>query len=63
MSRRIVGAAKTKDIETLDPALREGAARGVLRTARAMIGERLVDSSPTHLAALAGRVLRECATR
>lgn len=36
MSRRIVGAAKTTDIETLDESLREGAARGVLRTATAI---------------------------
>jgi len=34
MARRIVGLAKTTDIETLEPNLREGAARGVLRAAR-----------------------------
>ncbi|MBO9578324.1 MAG: S-methyl-5-thioribose kinase [Microbacteriaceae bacterium] len=36
MARRIVGAAKTRDIETLPEALREGAARGVLNAARAL---------------------------
>lgn len=34
MSRRIVGAAKVKDVETLPENLREGAARGVLAAAR-----------------------------
>ncbi|MGJ3508698.1 S-methyl-5-thioribose kinase [Enemella sp. A6] len=39
MSRRIVGAAKTTDVETLAEPVREGAARGVLRTATAMFNE------------------------
>ncbi len=45
MSRRIVGAAKVKDVETLPEALREGAARGVLHAARqaVRVGE---DTSP-----------------
>jgi 5-methylthioribose kinase len=34
LARRIVGAAKVSDIETLPPAQREGAARGVLLAAR-----------------------------
>lgn len=34
MSRRVVGAAKTADLTTLEPALREGADRGVLLCAR-----------------------------
>jgi 5-methylthioribose kinase len=34
--RRIVGFAKASDIETLPPKLREGAARGVLRSGRAL---------------------------
>lgn len=34
MARRIVGAAKVKDIETLEPELREKAARGVLWASR-----------------------------
>lgn len=36
MARRIVGAAKVRDIETLEPAVREGAARSVLLAARAV---------------------------
>jgi 5-methylthioribose kinase len=40
MARRIVGLAKTSDIETLDPNVREGAARGVLRSAQMLIRER-----------------------
>lgn len=38
--RRIVGFAKATDIETLEPGLREGAARAVLRAGRALIVER-----------------------
>jgi len=38
--RRIVGLAKTADIETLEPKLRIGAARGVLRSAQFIIRER-----------------------
>jgi 5-methylthioribose kinase len=34
MTRRIVGLAKTADIETLPEELRAGGARGVLQTAR-----------------------------
>lgn len=37
MSRRIVGAAKVKDVETLPPDLREGAARGALAAARVAV--------------------------
>ena len=40
MVRRIVGLAKTSDIETLEPNLRIGAARGVLRAAQMAIRER-----------------------
>ncbi|PRI10529.1 S-methyl-5-thioribose kinase [Leucobacter massiliensis] len=36
MARRIVGAAKVRDIETLEPGLRAPAARGVLLAARAL---------------------------
>ena len=53
MARRIVGLAKTSDIETLDPDLRAPAARSVLSTARAAVRERTVDSSPTALVELA----------
>lgn len=37
MSRRIVGAAKVTDVQTLPEDLREGAARGVLAAARAAV--------------------------
>jgi 5-methylthioribose kinase len=37
MSRRIVGAAKVTDVQTLPEELREGAARGVLAAARAAV--------------------------
>ncbi|WP_109471962.1 S-methyl-5-thioribose kinase [Ornithinimicrobium cavernae] len=57
MSRRIVGAAKTTDIETLPEGLREGAARGVLRTARQGVGEYLSDSSPKAFLTMAGDIL------
>lgn len=38
MSRRIVGAAKVTDIETLEPSIRAHAARGVLHAARSLAG-------------------------
>lgn len=63
MSRRIIGAAKTKDIETLEPALREGAARGVLRMAREAVRARHEDSSPENFKRIAMRILTESATR
>ena len=53
MARRIVGLAKTSDIETLDPDVRALAARAVLSTARSAVRERTVDSSPTALVELA----------
>lgn len=54
MARRIVGLAKTADIETLEPDVRVGAARAVLLTARGAVRERLIDPSPQHLVSLAG---------
>ncbi|MDO5494875.1 MAG: S-methyl-5-thioribose kinase [bacterium] len=62
MSRRIIGAAKTKDIETLEPELREGAARGVLRVARSAVVERWADSTPHHFQQLAEWLLVEART-
>jgi 5-methylthioribose kinase len=62
MARRVVGLAKTADIETLPEDLREGAARGVLRSARAIAVERHHDSSPEALRQLAGGMLRETRT-
>ena len=58
MSRRIVGDAKTTDIETLPENLREGAARGVLRTARQMVRAYARDSDPEALGTLAGAEFR-----
>jgi 5-methylthioribose kinase len=63
MTRRIVGLAKTTDIETLPPELREGAARGVLRTARRWVREREGDSAPRRAEQVAGELLGESATR
>ena len=40
MARRIVGLAKTSDIETLEPVLREGAARVVLQAAQMLVRAR-----------------------
>ena len=62
MSRRIVGAAKTKDIETLPENLREGAARGVLLAARRFVRVQGADGTPPYLAGLAADTLRESRT-
>ncbi|MCC5949908.1 MAG: S-methyl-5-thioribose kinase [Nitriliruptoraceae bacterium] len=62
MARRIVGLAKNADIETLPEDLREGAARGVLRSARRIARERHSDASGTHLAELTGQILVETRT-
>lgn len=63
MARRIVGLAKTTDIETLDERLREGAARGVLQAARLMVRERHTSADPSRLIELAGNVFTENVTR
>lgn len=57
MARRIVGLAKTTDIETLEPDIRAGAARSVLAIARAAVRERRVDPSAANLVSLAGSQL------
>ncbi|WP_210506437.1 S-methyl-5-thioribose kinase [Naasia sp. SYSU D00057] len=61
--RRIIGFAKVADIETLEPEAREGAARGVLRAARALAVERHDDPSPVALSLLTGQILAESARR
>lgn len=61
--RRIVGLAKTADIETLPPELREGAARGVLRASRMMATVRHADSAPASIAERAGEILLATTTR
>lgn len=63
MTRRIVGLAKTTDIESLPAELREGAARGVLQVARRWVRERHVDSSPARAHQVAGELLAATATR
>ena len=61
--RRIVGFAKASDIETLDPVLREGAARGVLRAGRALILERRALDTVEALSAETAAILRATVTR
>ncbi|WP_052521311.1 S-methyl-5-thioribose kinase [Agreia bicolorata] len=61
--RRIVGFAKASDIETLDPVLREGAARGVLRAGRALVLERRALDTVEALSAETAAILRSAATR
>ncbi|MDI6910608.1 S-methyl-5-thioribose kinase [Nocardioides sp.] len=63
MSRRIVGAAKTADIETLPAELREGAARGVLQAARTLVRQNAGDNGPRSGADRIGAVLAEHRTR
>lgn len=58
MSRRIVGYAKVTDVETLPPHLREGAARGVLAAARALVRAGS-DTRPTTFATICGDELRK----
>ena len=63
MARRIVGLAKTKDIETLPEELREGAARGVLAAARQAVRDRHADSSVQAYSAMALGILSATTTR
>jgi 5-methylthioribose kinase len=62
MARRIVGAAKVRDVESLDERVREGAARGVLRAARAVARAWDAPHGPGDLAALVLPHLREART-
>lgn len=59
MSRRIVGAAKVKDVETLPENLREGAARGVLAAARAAAAAWDASHEPGDFGELVGEKLLE----
>ena len=63
MSRRVVGLAKASDVETLPEDLREGAARGLLQTARAAVRLRAEDSGTSHYIAIASDALRTNSTR
>lgn len=62
-ARRIVGLAKTTDIETLEPELREGAARGVLQVARRWVREREKGSASDRAISIAGEILLDTTTR
>ena len=52
MTRRVIGLAKTSDIESLDPQIRVGAARNVLRMAQGTVRARESDTSSSAFAAL-----------
>jgi len=62
LSRRAIGAAKTKDIETLPEDIREGAARGLLLAARRFARVLGAGGTPHNLATLASDTLRESRT-
>ncbi|MBC7298835.1 MAG: S-methyl-5-thioribose kinase [Demequina sp.] len=62
LARRTVGAAKTKDIETLPESIREGAARGILLAARRFVRVPDAAGAPHDLAVLAADTLRESRT-
>ena len=63
MSRRVVGLAKASDVETLPEDLREGAARGLLETARAAVRLRTQDNGTSHYIRMASGALRANSTR
>jgi 5-methylthioribose kinase len=63
MARRIVGLAKTSDIETLEPNVREGAARAVLQVARKTTKERNQAKSWSTLAKEAAEIMQKTATK
>ena len=63
MARRIVGLAKTSDIETLEPNVREGAARAVLQVARKTTKERNQAKSWSTLAKEAADIMQKTATK
>lgn len=62
MSRRVVGAAKNSDTETLPEHLREGAARGLLRASRRIVRHAGLDSSPGAFADVVKAELLEART-
>jgi 5-methylthioribose kinase len=62
MVRRIVGLAKTSDIETLEPQLRIGAARGILRSAQMAIRERHSNIDLTLITKKIREILEETRT-
>lgn len=62
MSRRIIGAAKVTDVQTLPENLREGAARATLLVARRLVRGHGVDSDPAALSRLAADTLTSTRT-
>jgi 5-methylthioribose kinase len=62
MVRRIVGLAKTSDIETLEPDLRIGAARGVLRAAQLAVRERHTNTDIPSLTQKMRKIIEEVQT-
>ncbi|CAN5296652.1 S-methyl-5-thioribose kinase [soil metagenome] len=60
--RRVIGFAKASDLETLEPRLREGAARGVLQAGRALALQHGSISSVDALSAETADTLRRTAT-
>ena len=62
MVRRIVGLAKTSDIETLEPDLRIGAARGVLRAAQLAVRERHSNTDIPSLTQKMRKIIEEVQT-
>ncbi len=63
MARRIVGLAKTSDIETLEPNLREGAARAVLQMARLSTKERDLGKSWKNIAQQFETIIEKTVTK
>jgi len=55
--------AKASDIETLEPALRIGAARGVLQAAQSIIRERHLDDDIDHITLKVISIFRNTKTR
>lgn len=62
MARRIVGLAKASDIETLDPSIREGAARGVLRSAQLLMRDRHAHGSVDEMTSKVKRIFDDTRT-
>ncbi|QWT24021.1 S-methyl-5-thioribose kinase [Subtercola sp. PAMC28395] len=60
--RRIIGFAKASDIESLEPPLREGAARGVLRAGRALALAHASRRPADDLSAETALILKSAAT-
>lgn len=62
MARRIVGLAKSSDIESLEPNVREGAARGVLRSSQMLVRERHNNLSVDSMTAKVKEIMQDSRT-